>query len=59
VSHDVVLENLDFVEGFLAGAKTRGAVTETNNTIKANPASDKRVSLAFSIGFRRWFTSRS
>jgi len=41
VSHDVVLENLDFVEGFLAGAKTRGAVTETNNTIKANPASDK------------------
>jgi len=54
VSHDVVIENLDFVEGFLAGAKTR-VTTET----KADPAPDKRVSLAPGFGFRRWFTGRS
>lgn len=57
VSQDVVAENLDFVEGFLAGAKT--AMIKDTNALKANPAADKRVFPASSIGFRRWFTSRS
>jgi len=45
VSHDVVEENVDFVEGFLAGAKlakTRPTGTETK-AVKVDLAPDKRV----------------
>jgi len=58
VSRDVVVENIDFVEGFLAGAKTKATGTD-NDAVKTSAASDKRVSLASSIGFYRWFTFRS
>jgi len=40
VSHDIVVEHLDFVEGFLAGARTK-ATTTGSNIVKALPTSDK------------------
>jgi len=40
VSRDVVVENLDFVEGFLAGAKTKATGTD-NDAVKTSAASDK------------------
>lgn len=51
VSHDVVEENVDFVEGFLAGAKlakTRPTGTETK-AVKFDLASDKRMCLTISL----------
>jgi len=53
ISHDVVEENVDFVEGFLAGAKlakTRPTGTETK-VVKVDLASDKRMCLTISLYF--------